>query len=163
MRARRLASWHVDHPPRRFCPVPATQGTTSKAVHREEWLDAGACRTEDPELFFPITASGPSARQIEAAKAVCHRCGVQDQCLHYALESHQSYGVGGGASEEERAHMSPTPPTAPTGPTSPTSQPPAAETRSTDPRPARRRPADARPPSRRIRSGREGRNVGYRA
>jgi WhiB family transcriptional regulator, redox-sensing transcriptional regulator len=118
--------------------VTGTQGTT-RAVHREEWLDAGACRTEDPELFFPITASGPSARQIDAAKAVCHRCGVQDQCLHYALESHQSYGVWGGTSEEERGHMSP----------------PAAT--------GRRRPSSARRPSRRTRSGREGRNAGYRA
>jgi WhiB family transcriptional regulator, redox-sensing transcriptional regulator len=133
--------------------VTGTHGTTTRAVHREEWLDAGACRTEDPELFFPITASGPSAQQIEAAKAVCHRCGVQDQCLHYALESHQSYGVWGGTSEEERGHMSP--PRA--------ASPRATGDRPTDQRPASRRPASARRPSRRIRSGRKGRSVGYRA
>ena len=74
-------------------------------MHREEWLDAGACRQEDPELFFPITSCDPSARQIDAAKAVCQRCGVQDQCLHYALESHQNYGVWGGTSEEERGQL----------------------------------------------------------
>jgi WhiB family transcriptional regulator, redox-sensing transcriptional regulator len=140
--------------------VAGTQGTEIKAVHREEWLDAGACRDEDPELFFPITSSGPSARQIEAAKAVCQRCGVQDQCLHYALESHQSHGVWGGTSEEERGHMSPSraasPRTAPREP-APTDQRPA------DQRPPSRRPASVRRPSRRIRSGREGRNVGYRA
>jgi WhiB family transcriptional regulator, redox-sensing transcriptional regulator len=118
--------------------VAGTQGTGTRAVHREEWLDAGACRNEDPELFFPITSSGPSARQIDAAKAVCQRCGVQDQCLHYALESHQSYGVWGGTSEEERGHMAP-------------------------PRSGRHRPVGARRPSRRTRSGREGRNAGYRA
>jgi WhiB family redox-sensing transcriptional regulator len=128
--------------------VTGTQGIKTRAVHREEWLDAGACRTEDPELFFPITASGPSARQIDAAKAVCHRCGVQDQCLHYALESHQSHGVWGRTSEEERGHMSPTKP---------------ADQRPADRRAVSRRPASARRPSRRIRSGREGRNVGYRA
>jgi WhiB family redox-sensing transcriptional regulator len=138
--------------------VTGTQGTKTTAVHREEWLDAGACRTEDPELFFPITASGPSARQIDAAKAVCHRCGVQDQCLHYALESHQSYGVWGGTSEEERGHMSPPKP----ADQRPTDQRPADQ-RPADQRPASRRPASARRPSRRIRSGREGRNVGYRA
>ena len=135
--------------------MTGTQGTKTRAVHREEWLDAGACRTEDPELFFPITTSGPSARQIDAAKAVCHRCGVQDQCLHYALESHQSYGVWGGTSEEERDRMSPPQPAA--GPRG------SAETRSADQRPASRRPASARRPSRRIKSGREGRNGGYRA
>ena len=124
--------------------MAGTQGIETKAVHREEWLDAGACRNEDPELFFPITSSGPSARQIDAAKAVCQRCRVQDQCLHYALESHQNYGVWGGASEEERGHMTPAPATGST-------------------RPVSRRPASARRPSARIRSGREGRNVGYRA
>ncbi len=133
--------------------MTGTQGIKTSAVHREEWLDAGACRTEDPELFFPITASGPSARQIEAAKAVCHRCGVRDQCLHYALESHQSYGVWGGTSEEERGHMSPPKP----------ADQRLADHKPADQRPGSRRPASARRPSRRIRSGREGRNVGYRA
>jgi WhiB family redox-sensing transcriptional regulator len=122
--------------------VPALQGTTSKAIHREEWLDAGACRSEDPELFFPITSSGPSAQQIAAAKAVCQRCGVQNECLHYALESHQSFGVWGGTSEEERVRMTPA---------------------RTDDRPACTPSANARRPSRRISSEREGRNAGHRA
>jgi WhiB family redox-sensing transcriptional regulator len=144
--------------------VTGTQGTKITAVHREEWLDAGACRTEDPELFFPITASGPSARQIDAAKAVCHRCGVQDQCLHYALESHQSYGVWGGTSEEERGHMSLPPAASSRGSAEPRpTETRPTEARSADQRPASRRPASARRPSRRIRSGREGRSVGYRA
>ena len=121
--------------------MPALQGTTSKAMHREEWLDAGACRSEDPDLFFPITASGPSAQQIAAAKAVCQRCGVQNECLHYALESHQSFGVWGGTSEEERLRMTPAPAN----------------------RPACTPPAGARRPSRRIKSEREGRNAGHRA
>ena len=135
--------------------MAGTQPTETRAVHREEWLDAGACRNEDPELFFPITSGGPSARQIAAAKAVCQRCGVQDQCLHYALESHQHHGVWGGTSEEERDRMAP-PRTASSRATA-DPKPPA------DQRPAGRRPASARRPSRRIRSGREGRNVGYRA
>ena len=142
--------------------MAGTQGTEIKAVHREEWLDAGACRHEDPELFFPITSSGPSAQQIEAAKAVCQRCGVQDQCLHYALESHQSHGVWGGTSEEERGHMSPSHAASPRASTAPR-EAGRADQRPADQRTASRRPANARRPSRRIRSGREGRNMGYRA
>jgi len=127
--------------------VPATPGTTSQAVHREEWLDAGACRSEDPELFFPITSSGPSAGQIAAAKAVCQGCGVQSQCLHYALESHQSYGVWGGTSEEERLRMTR-----------------RADNRARgDGRGACTPAAGARRPSRRMKSGREGRGAGARA
>lgn len=150
--------------------MPGTRGTTSQAVHREEWLDAGACRSEDPELFFPITASGPSTQQIEAAKAVCQRCGVQRECLHYALDSHQSYGVWGGTSEEERLRMTtahqPAPPRREPQPRT------EARPRTDKPRPDKPRGENrsacapstgTRRPSRRIRSGREGRNAGYRA
>lgn len=59
------------------------------------------CRREDPELFFPVGAGAPAARQIEAAKAVCRRCPVTAQCLAYALDG-QDYGVWGGHSEQER-------------------------------------------------------------
>jgi WhiB family transcriptional regulator, redox-sensing transcriptional regulator len=128
--------------------VPGTQGITSKTAQRAQWLDAGACRSEDPELFFPITASGPSARQIAAAKEVCHRCGVQNECLHYALESHQSYGVWGGTSEEERVRMAEPHRNAPSRAESRTACTPSA---------------GARRPSRRIKSEREGRNAGHRA
>jgi WhiB family transcriptional regulator, redox-sensing transcriptional regulator len=66
------------------------------------WLDRGACRSEDPELFFPIGMTGPALRQIEEAKAVCRRCEVADACLDWALRTGQDAGVWGGLSEEER-------------------------------------------------------------
>jgi WhiB family redox-sensing transcriptional regulator len=119
-------------------------------VHREEWLDAGACRSEDPELFFPITASGPSARQIAAAKAVCQRCSVRSECLHYALESRQSYGVWGGTSEEERLRMTPA---------GPARTAPLENRAACTPAKSMRRPG----PSRRLESGREGHEAGCRA
>jgi WhiB family redox-sensing transcriptional regulator len=146
--------------------VAGTRGTGSKTADREQWLDDGACREEDPELFFPITSSGPAARQIAAAKAVCQRCGVQSECLHYALESHQSHGVWGGTSEEERLRMT----LARAGtraactPSDRSGRP--ADDEGSHPRPVRAasRPASgARRPSRRLKSGREGRNAGYRA
>jgi WhiB family transcriptional regulator, redox-sensing transcriptional regulator len=66
------------------------------------WLDQGACQSEDPELFFPVTATGPGVMQIARAKAVCRRCLVREQCLAYALDTHQAHGIWGGLSEEER-------------------------------------------------------------
>ncbi|TWD25250.1 transcription factor WhiB [Streptomyces sp. T12] len=66
------------------------------------WRHSAACRTEDPELFFPIGTSGPALMQTEQAKAVCRRCPVQEQCLEWALETGQSIGVWGGTSETER-------------------------------------------------------------
>ena len=66
------------------------------------WLDLGACRDEDPDLFFPIASAGPGLAQVAAAKAVCGRCTVREACLRFALETHQDSGVWGGMSEEER-------------------------------------------------------------
>ncbi|MFI8091117.1 WhiB family transcriptional regulator [Streptomyces sp. NPDC086080] len=68
----------------------------------DHWRSGAACRTEDPELFFPIGTSGPALTQTEQAKAVCRRCPVQEQCLQWALETGQSIGVWGGTSETER-------------------------------------------------------------
>lgn len=63
------------------------------------------CKDEDPELFFPTGSTGPAARQVEAAKAVCLRCPVRDDCLGWALATAQDAGVWGGLAEEERSAL----------------------------------------------------------
>jgi WhiB family redox-sensing transcriptional regulator len=68
------------------------------------WMSQGACLGKDPELFFPITATGPALRQITAAKAVCGQCAVRLMCLAYALATRQA-GVWGGTTTEERHTM----------------------------------------------------------
>ncbi|PZS06271.1 MAG: WhiB family transcriptional regulator [Pseudonocardiales bacterium] len=67
-----------------------------------DWRHRALCRDEDPELFFPIGNTGPALSQIDAAKAVCRRCPVTEDCLSWALESGQDAGVWGGMSEDER-------------------------------------------------------------
>jgi WhiB family redox-sensing transcriptional regulator len=66
------------------------------------WTDQAACRHEDPELFFPISATGPGRAQAEEAKAICARCLVRQECLEYALITGQEAGIWGGLTEEER-------------------------------------------------------------
>jgi WhiB family redox-sensing transcriptional regulator len=39
------------------------------------------------------------------AKAVCGRCRVKRECLRFALDSRQDFGVWGGTTEEERKLM----------------------------------------------------------
>lgn len=65
------------------------------------WTDRAACRYEDPELFFPISMTGPGRAQAEEAKAVCARCPVRRECLEYALATHQEAGIWGGLTEDE--------------------------------------------------------------
>ncbi|MEV0173126.1 WhiB family transcriptional regulator [Streptomyces sp. NPDC050803] len=69
------------------------------------WRDRARCRGADPELFFPLSGTGPSRRQIEEAKAVCHRCPVRGRCLAWALEAGEESGVWGGTDEDERRRM----------------------------------------------------------
>src|SRR4051812_42398365 len=94
---RRTVPRHLDPVFRRRGPAPPpTEG------RRMDWRHRAACRDEDPELFFPIGTTGPALRQVEEAKAVCHRCLVVDDCLSWALDSGQDSGVWGGLAEEER-------------------------------------------------------------
>lgn len=65
-------------------------------------LSEAACRGEDPELFFPVTETGPGARQAARAKAVCARCPVTSACLAYALDNGLAHGVFGGLTGSER-------------------------------------------------------------
>lgn len=76
--------------------------TTSTTAAGTAWMDLGACREAEPELFFPISSAGPARSQVVAAKAVCARCLVREECLRYALDTAQDHGVWGGLSEEER-------------------------------------------------------------
>lgn len=66
------------------------------------WRERAVCRTEDPELFFPVGTSGSALLQIAEAKTVCRRCPVVKECLTWALENGQDAGVWGGMSEDER-------------------------------------------------------------
>ncbi|TXH44371.1 MAG: WhiB family transcriptional regulator [Actinobacteria bacterium] len=70
-----------------------------------DWRFESACLTHDPELFFPIGDAGPAVDQIEKAKAVCRTCPVMQECLAWALETGQDFGVWGGMSEPERLQL----------------------------------------------------------
>lgn len=67
---------------------------------RADWHSQANCRGIDPELFFP-ERGGSSAE----AKAVCAGCVVREQCLDYALENHERFGIWGGLSERQRRRV----------------------------------------------------------
>jgi WhiB family redox-sensing transcriptional regulator len=66
----------------------------------EEWQAAALCAQTDPEAFFP--EKGGSNRD---AKAVCAACDVRNQCLEYALEHDERFGIWGGLSELQRRRL----------------------------------------------------------
>jgi WhiB family transcriptional regulator, redox-sensing transcriptional regulator len=69
------------------------------------WVERAACRTADPELFFPLSGHGPGAQQIEQARAVCARCAIRAACLDWSVTNAVVYGVWGGLSEDERRSL----------------------------------------------------------
>lgn len=64
-----------------------------------DWQARGACLDEHPEVMFPEPHDSDG---IDAAVAVCGRCPVRAECLAWAWETNQRFGVWGGMPEEER-------------------------------------------------------------
>ena len=61
------------------------------------WQERALCAQTDPEAFFP--EKGGSTRE---AKRVCLTCDVRDECLEYALQHDERFGIWGGLSPNER-------------------------------------------------------------
>ena len=61
------------------------------------WADWALCAEIDPDAFFP-----PKGADTRAAKAICRSCPVQAECLDWALDHHEAFGIWGGFSVRER-------------------------------------------------------------
>jgi len=64
------------------------------------WQDEAPRAQTAPEAFFP--GRGGSTR---GAKKVCRGCEVRAECLEYALEHDERFGIWGGLSERERRRL----------------------------------------------------------
>lgn len=65
-----------------------------------EWRKHGACRGADPEIFFPSRGEATAE-----AKEICAGCPVRGECLDFALDIGEKFGIWGGKSERERRRM----------------------------------------------------------
>ncbi|MDQ4213265.1 WhiB family transcriptional regulator [Microbacterium capsulatum] len=72
------------------------------AVEPDDWRAVALCAETDPDEFFPD--KGGTSRH---AKAICARCDVISECLEYALQHDERFGVWGGKSERERRKLKP--------------------------------------------------------
>ena len=77
-----------------------TMGIIAKPNLDTDWKDYSNCLGVDPDLFFP--ERGASTRE---AKEVCRSCVVQNDCLEYALQNGEKFGIWGGMSERERRRI----------------------------------------------------------
>lgn len=128
---RRVTRWHIAPPgtvpPPRPAPDPVTvsrrreRDTAAQRARRARRnpprradlrpavpvLQGAACKGEDPDLFFGPFAEFVTARQQREAKAkaICARCPARAECLEFALDTREAYGVWGGMNEDERRAM----------------------------------------------------------
>uniref|UniRef100_UPI003F493FC8 WhiB family transcriptional regulator n=1 Tax=Nocardia suismassiliense TaxID=2077092 RepID=UPI003F493FC8 len=70
----------------------------------EDWQERALCAQTDPEAFFPEKGGS-----TEGAKRICQACEVREQCLQYALDHQERFGIWGGLSERERRQLRITP------------------------------------------------------
>lgn len=70
-------------------------------LHRDlTWQQDAHCTQSDPELWYP-----DKGRSTLDAKTICTACPVRAECLDYAVDTHQRFGVWGGLSEIERRRL----------------------------------------------------------
>ena len=79
---------------------PRLLGAIESCHADEAWRTRGACRSVDPETFFPAPHE-PS----EGAIALCATCDVRGPCLAWALRVGDCHGVWGGTTPRERRAM----------------------------------------------------------
>jgi WhiB family redox-sensing transcriptional regulator len=80
--------------------TPAPSQHPEPALDSGTWQERGLCAQTDPEAFFP--EKGGTTRP---AKTICARCEVRAECLAYALDHDERFGIWGGLSERERRRL----------------------------------------------------------
>ena len=70
-----------------------------------DWRAAGACRTADPDLFFPVAVGGAEGPQVSLALRICGGCPVRQQCLDFAIRTREQAGIWGGTTPDDRLRV----------------------------------------------------------
>lgn len=66
----------------------------------QEWQDRAACRKVPVETFFP-----PAEQEATGAKDVCLTCSVREECLEFAIQAGERFGIWGGMTPQERRSL----------------------------------------------------------
>lgn len=78
------------------------------ANHPMAWADQGACRGEDPDLFFPVNGAGfaveVTAAHVDRVRPICQACPVYASCHAWAVE-HETEGIWVATSPKDRRRL----------------------------------------------------------
>ncbi len=70
-----------------------------------EWRERASCLAHPAIIFFGLDdTETPADRRVreDEAKRICATCSVRTECLEYALDTKEPYGIWGGLTELER-------------------------------------------------------------
>lgn len=74
-------------------------------INRPAWQARGNCHGMT-EVFFYAPRGRTAVKQLseaeQYAKNLCAGCPVRDECLSYALENDEQYGIWGGLTPSQR-------------------------------------------------------------
>lgn len=72
----------------------------------ETWYLESACLGKGSEMFFADSGDKRECLRKEAkAKNICRQCPVAAECLMYAMQNGEIYGIWGSFSPKERATL----------------------------------------------------------
>lgn len=75
----------------------------------EKMWEMAACKGESVNLFFTDKLDGVKRLEVNVAnykaKQICATCPLMKQCLQYAMNTDQSFGVWGGKTADERKRL----------------------------------------------------------
>ncbi|WP_141585524.1 WhiB family transcriptional regulator [Actinomadura sp. WMMA1423] len=69
------------------------------------WEEEAACRSLDPDLFFPVADETVYAAQIAVVRRVCAACPAASLCLEWALTTGEPDGIWAGTTPGERRRL----------------------------------------------------------
>ncbi|WP_423923750.1 WhiB family transcriptional regulator [Candidatus Poriferisodalis sp.] len=67
---------------------------------QDSWRADAACKGADTSTFYIGPGKSP-----HAALTVCDRCEVRRECLQYALDNEEDYGIWGGLNADQRRRL----------------------------------------------------------
>lgn len=67
-----------------------------------EWFKQGNCFGKETEMFYPEVGDKQTAKK---AVNICRSCSVKSECLSYALNNNEKFGVWGGYTTRARRKL----------------------------------------------------------
>jgi WhiB family transcriptional regulator, redox-sensing transcriptional regulator len=72
----------------------------------QKWQEMALCAGHpDPDMWFRGKGGFPNPGYSREAKQICGACPVRAECLEYALEVKEDFGLWGGATAKERKEI----------------------------------------------------------